>query len=213
MLKSLVLRPNRSLRSKSRPNSSLSAIDEASRPPLPRPCARQPHWGASVAARSWSCGPLASCLVPGSRSRPRYGFGAFSRSCLSLPTSSGAQGGQPARRGILGVTLLRHSAPSHCIPDDAAGTSGPGHTEPARGAVALSPQPRDTDGMGWAQTRTGWAGLRPGRGRDGRSGRDRAADGVPADPRADRRTRANTGPHGALRGRTGAKSGRKGPGG
>jgi hypothetical protein len=72
-------------------------------------------------------------------------------------------------------------------------------------AEALPPSGRSRE------TRTGWAGLGPGRGRDGRSGRDRAADGVPADPRADRRTRAHTGPHGALR-RTGAESGRKGPG-
>jgi hypothetical protein len=71
-----------------------------------------------------------------------------------MPTGECAQGGQPARHGTLGVTL---SGPSscHCSSDRAAGTSGPGRGEPARGAAFLRPEPRDTYGIGRAQTRTG----------------------------------------------------------
>ncbi len=84
MLKSLVLRPNRSLRSKSRPNSSLSAIDETSRPPF-----RPAHAlaGPPLPGVRRRPGSFASSLILGSRSRPRYGLGAFSRSRLSLPTN------------------------------------------------------------------------------------------------------------------------------
>lgn len=52
----------------------------------------------------------------------------------------------------------------------------------------VRPQPRGTHGTGRAQT--------PGAGH-GRSGTDRAADGPEAEDRANRRTRAHTGPHGA----------------
>jgi hypothetical protein len=107
--------------------------------------------------------------------------------CPVLPgvTKCHPQGGQPARRGILGVTLPGHSAPSHCSSDDPACTSGPGHTGRPE-AQPPSGRPRGTrNGMGRAQT---WGP--PGH---GRSDTDRAVDGVPAEVWADRRTRAHTG--------------------
>jgi hypothetical protein len=108
-------------------------------------------------------------------------------SSSSVPTDVVAQGGQPARHGTLGVTLPRHSAPPHCVPDDAAGTSGPGHAEPPRGAAALRPKPRVAYRMGRAQalggrTRT----LRYGQGRGWGAGTNWGHG-------------RRTGPHGAAR--------------
>jgi hypothetical protein len=78
------------------------------------------------------CSKLATRGVPGVAStaealRALFSIGGPSP---SAPTGVVAQGGQPARHGTLGVTL---SGPSscHCSSDRAAGSSEPGHAEPA----------------------------------------------------------------------------------
>ena len=61
-----------------------------------------------------SPGRVAHLCHPGSRAsafRPRR------PTCPPGATGECAQGGQPARRGILGVTLPRRSAPFHCSSD------------------------------------------------------------------------------------------------